>query len=127
MTETLITTMPVNFPLHPIMPGADWGWAVKIKDDNREAIDTTDWTARMEIRETYGGELIIALETGSGIINTAAEGLFSIDLTGAQTSDFLARQVVYDLFITDDSGGVTCPFRGPIDILDRVTEPEVTP
>lgn len=94
------------------------------KDENRVAIDLTNYTARMQIRKKYNSTSFIAeLTTGNGgIIITPLEGKIELYLADTATSALTDTYGVYDLeLVNSTSGNVTKLLRGTVTITEEVT------
>ena len=125
MTETITSQMPVDISdaLPTLTPGADWKWSFYYLDDNALPVDTTGYTVKMDIRE-YGpnGALIKTLTTTSGITNTPVNGQFDVAFLAADTTNIMVDVVVFDIFVTDNTGGVEPWYCGTIPVNPRVTK-----
>jgi hypothetical protein len=85
----------------------------------QEPVDLTSYTARMQVRKTFGGVELIELTSGDGITLGGVDGTITIDMTAAQTSD-ITRSGVYDLeLVTGDT--VLKVLRGQFILTPEVT------
>lgn len=101
--------------------GADWTRNIYIKDDNGTARDLTGYTARMQIRPSINGAVLVDLSTeaGGGIVITPAQGLITISI-GATDTAKLPMKAIYDLFVYDGMAA-TCLLEGDVNVRQRVT------
>ena len=123
-TDIQITAeMPIELPLPPIKPGADWDWTLEVTDDNGVAVDTTNYTLSITGKSEINGETIFTLTIESGITHTAALGKFAMHISGATTALYDVRRIVWDSLLTT-AGGVILPiFQGienPIEVLPKI-------
>ena len=82
--------------------------------------DLTSYTAKMQIRVSYGAtDALLTLTNGAGI--TLGNGTFSIAITHTQTNTLPVGLWVYDLKITSPSGTVTRLIQGTVKVTDEVT------
>jgi len=125
MTQIITTLLPVDISdaLPVLTPGTDWKWSFYYTDDNALPVNTTGYTAKMDIRE-YGpnGNLIKTLTTTSGITMTPTNGQFDVAFLAADTANIAVDVVVFDIFVTDNAGGVEPWYCGTIPINPRVTK-----
>jgi hypothetical protein len=54
---------------------------------------------------------------GSGITHTPSAGQFNLDLTAAVIDGYDFASAIYEIIITDASGGKTIPFMGEIVLI----------
>jgi len=110
---------PIRFDPPVIVRGADWiGFAFQhMEDDNVTPIDTTGYTAEMLIMESWNGELYKTLTTASGIVMTAATGMFNVAMDKAAVATLDFSRAVYKLIVTDDNGNITPYFMGTIEVI----------
>ena len=95
--------------------GADWGRAIKLReDDGVTVINTTSYSMTMTIRAGANGETYATLTIGSGITNTAAEGLFTLGLSAAAVDALDFATAEYEIQITDAGGGKFVAFVGEL-------------
>lgn len=120
--ETFIDEQPLTLKLPTISPGADWTWSFQVLDDNDDPVNTTGYTARMHLRPTPNGELVKELTTSSGITNSTATGTFTILYPDTETDDINHTKLVWDLYLTDNSGLVSCILAGTVQVRTRVTK-----
>lgn len=99
-----------------IPQGKYWEWPLRLLDGDGELVDTTSWSARMQIRADYadtGSPVIVDLTKANGRVQTgilprtplAINTLLTMTdtVTGALTD---WGQGVYEVEIIDDSGRV---------------------
>ena len=105
-----------------IEQGADFSKSMTYKDKAKVPIDLTNWTARMSIRDKFGGTLIISLTTeNSRIALGDTSGTIILTITAADTTGLAAGTGVYDLELIDDVGKVRRLLKGAVAIFAEVT------
>lgn len=103
--------------------GETWSMTATIKDDNDTAVDLTDYTAKMQIRNKPGGTLLKELATGgSGITINASTGEVALAMTATETAALAFREGVYDLYIESSSNTRTYLIKGRFTVAQRVTQ-----
>ena len=78
----------------------------------------TSYTVEMQVKTRPGGTLIATLTTS---ITDAANGIFTIALTAAETRALTAGVYRYDLELTSPSGFVTRLLEGNFSVKAEVT------
>lgn len=97
---------------------------IPITDDDGEVLDLTGYSARMQIRDSAGGDFLLD-ELTSAVDDGIVLGLGSITLErgpGA-TTDYPVGAYVYDLQVTDANDVVQVWFEGAFTVVQGVTEP----
>lgn len=84
-------------------------------------VDLTGYSARMQVRKKFGGDVLIELTTdpNGGISLDEANGVVTVDMTAEQTAD-IDRSGVYDLELVVGST-VTKILRGRFILNHEVT------
>ena len=122
--EIIIERGPIDLSdlLENIAPGYDWAWSFYVLDDNDNPQDTTGYSCEIKLRDKPNGEVKATLSTTGGeIVNTPSQGLYSITWSAADNADLDCQQIVFDVKLTDASGGVHRPFKGTVDVDEVVT------
>jgi len=88
---------------------------------NGSLVDLTGYTARMKVKDTYGGTTYLTLTDASGITLGGTAGTIVIKITDAQTSGLVAQDYVYDLELVSGSGDVSKLIKGVITVNPEVT------
>jgi hypothetical protein len=89
---------------------ADFTTTVTVNDSNGSALDLTGYTALAMIRKTYQSST--ATTFTSAFVSPRTTGQITISLTDVQTAALESGRYVYDLVITDASGGKTRVVEG---------------
>ena len=78
-------------------------------DSNKNPIDLTGYTAKIEVRDKPGGKVICATGSiGDGItISDAVHGVILINLSPTKTKKFMVPRSAYQIQVTSTSGIVT--------------------
>lgn len=94
------------------------------QDTDRNAIDLTGYTARMQVRENYSSTTtVLDLTTENGGIEiTALDGKVYLFVDDATTSAITVSSGVYDLELIDTMNYVTKFIRGSIRFPEEVTK-----
>lgn len=106
-----------------IEQGATFRLPCTWKDENGTPVDLSLYTAQMQIREEIASSAaLISLSSGTGEIELgAALGTILVTIPATTTATFTWTQGVYDLELTDLTGGVTRLLQGVV-----IVSPEVT-
>ena len=114
------------------VPYSDWkikqGATIKrnyyLKDASGASKDLTGYTAKCEIRDKPGGNVILALTSSPavGITITAESGLISIVITKSQSALFNFTVAEYDMRVTDSSNEDTYIAEGKVYLTSRITQ-----
>ena len=105
-----------------VMKGADETFTFQYLDDNDQPIDISGYTAKLQIRDRFGGTLHLTLTNGSGITITGASGQVAVAFTHAQTIAFDFKHAYYDLWIISAGSVYTSVAHGKFDVIEAVTE-----
>lgn len=91
--------------------------------DSKKAINLTNCTARMQLREEASSDdSIIELTTENGRIGIVPEfGQLSLYISASDTAVIPDNSYVYDLEIEDSIGDVSSPMYGKFKITPEVT------
>ena len=116
MAETIRATPPIRRNTR-FKRGADWHWTIKLKEANGTAKDTTDYDMVMNIKSAANGETYDTLVVGTEITHTPASGQFALELLSTTIDAYDFSTAIFDVIITDASGGNTCPFYGEITVI----------
>lgn len=103
--------------------GADLSKVFTWNDTDGDPIDLTDWTARMQIRRSFGSTtalLELTTENG-GIALGGSAGTITVVITDAQSALLTPATLKYDLEMISPSGVVERLLQGAI-----TNRPEVT-
>lgn len=112
--------------------GATFGLAITVKDANNQVMNLSSYTARMQIRSSYGsGSAAETLTTSNGEITiTAATGNVALELAATRTANIAVdlnngkpprSTYVYDLELIDGSGRVSKLLYGDVLVYGEVT------
>jgi hypothetical protein len=105
--------------------GSTFSRDLRYLDGAGDPIDLTNYTAAMQVRETYtAGTTLLALSSeGSApsITLGTTDGLIEIEVAATTMEAIAAGVYVYDLELTDDAGVVVKPVRGQFEIRPEVT------
>lgn len=113
-----------------VKQGDDFTVQFTIQNANLTALNLTGYTARLQVRKTYGSATILIDATtvnGGLVISAPATGVVLWNVTAAQTSaikisgDDETLDCVYDLEIVSSTGTVITPARGVITFYREVT------
>lgn len=107
-----------------IEKGATFIKKIYYKDKNKNVIDLTGYTARMQIRErSSSANYIVELTTANGgIIITTSTGEIKLFISDTDTSAITANKGVYDLELIDGSGTVIKLLRGTVSFIEEITK-----
>jgi hypothetical protein len=78
-------------------------------DSNKNPIDLTGYTARIEVRDKPGGKIVCATGSmGDGItISNPTSGYIDVNLTPAKTKKFMVPRSAYQIQVTSTNGTVS--------------------
>ena len=84
---------------------ATFSFVLEYKDDNGNAIDLSGASAKMQIRDTKGGnKLAVTLTSPSGgIIIDGPNGKLTIKMTPTQTNKLFYPKSSYDVMVVDSN------------------------
>lgn len=97
--------LPIEQDLE-IYQGADFDFVFIWSDQNYELVNTTGYTADMQIRSAIDSNVIIKeLTTGNGgIAMGGANGFIEAIIDNTDTTAMPFQDAVYDLYVTNTSG-----------------------
>lgn len=101
--------------------GADFTASLTWVDSSGNPVDLSTFTARMQIRRTYGDTIVVELNTTNGYIALTNQGAINFHLPYTVTETLPAGIFLYDLFLTDSSDIPSCIMRGQFVINEAVT------
>jgi hypothetical protein len=102
-----------------IEQGATFSTEVTINDANGLPKNLEDYTVRSQIRKSYYSSTSINFEIS---IDSPSDGLITMELSSANTSNIIPGRYVYDTIIEENSTGiVTRIFEGIATVLPSVT------
>jgi len=106
-----------------INQGATFELTVTWKDSAGTAINLTDYSARMQVRETYSStSSVLSLTDGSGITLGGSAGTIAIVISATTTAALTAPfSGVYDLELVSAGGVVTRLLQGAATVSPEVT------
>lgn len=105
-----------------IYKGTTFKLNIAYTDSTSAIIDLTGYTARMQVRRTYGSAIITELTTeNGGIAITALTGGLDLLITATATTLLTAVSGRYDLEIISSGGEVTRILQGDARIIENVT------
>jgi hypothetical protein len=82
----------------PIQQGATWHKRMVWRDERKRPINLTGYTARMFVRDSIGGSVLLQLTTENGrIVLGGTTGAIALKLTAAETEALTFKDGVYDL------------------------------
>ena len=91
----------VNFK---VVQGDTFSIVVNYKNPSGSAIDLTDFTARMDVRDKPGGKILCASVTENNGINISdAQGQINIEFSPSQTKKFTIPNCAYQLKIINNN------------------------
>jgi len=108
-----------------IEKGATFKRTITYKDGTDTPVDLFGASIRMQIRDNYTSETAaISIDTSSGgiSIDEPENGIFTIELTPAETESLDFRQGVYDIEIEYTEGTVERVLEGRVKIKPQVTQ-----
>ena len=103
--------------------GATLNRALFIKDPAKKALDITDYTARMHIRDSVDSANIIEILTTENeqIVIDGLDGRVDILLTPTETQALALEKYVYDLELESPEGYVTKIISGKLTVRSEIT------
>ena len=92
-------------------------------EDGITTIDITSTSAKMQVRDTQGGEkLACTLESpSSGITINGPQGTLTIKVTPTQTNKLFYPKSAYDIILTDTNGNKIKLLKGYMTLSRSVT------
>jgi len=73
---------------------------------DREPIDLSGYTAKMEIKGVLRGKTVLTLTTVDETIKLFSNGVIEIFMSAEQTKLLNNKEFLYDLFLSDPSGRI---------------------
>ena len=107
-----------------IEQGSTFTRSLTMTDSNGDAFNLTGYSARMQIRQTYGSKIIATSEGASPTITldvTPLDGIIEITMTATETAKLSTLNAIYDLEIEKD-GVVTRILEGTVTLSREVTK-----
>ena len=104
--------------------GSTFTRQLRYEDSTGVPVDLTNFTAEMELRDTYCGSVVLALTTAGtapSITLGGTAGTIDVVATATQMGSLAASVYVYDLELTSGAGEVTKPVRGSFEVRPEVT------
>ena len=113
--------------------GATFDRIVTYKDSDGTAVDLSNYTANMHIREYAGGPLIVAFSSNassngaciiSGSVDDSedgANGNVRVFMAASNTSILPAKSLRYDLELRSQTGHVTRLIEGKFNVVPEIT------
>ena len=101
--------------------GATWDLSITWTDSAGDPIDVTDYSARMQVRQSYtSADAVLSLTNGSGITLGGTAGTIDVNVSATATAGVAALQYVYDLEV-EESSVVTRVVQGSLTVTPEVT------
>jgi hypothetical protein len=95
--------------------GTTFASSIEVLDENDNAIELQEYTARGQLRKTYTSNNAVNFTT---TVNT---GILVISLTASQTANITAGRYVYDVELVDAQNTVVRILEGIVTITPEVT------
>ena len=106
-----------------IKQGAYWSPSIAIQNNDGTPKDISGHAFKMQIRETYEGEVIAELSSSaSSILVNESTATITPTLTSDQTAELSFTKAVYDIFDYPPSGNDWTVLEGQIELGKRVTQ-----
>jgi hypothetical protein len=104
----------------------DLDFIVQVWADDAHTVvqNITNWTAKMQIKDSYkaGAAVLATYLSGAEITVLGPAGQLVVHVAGSVTSAYTWRQGVYDLFVYGPSNNPTkCVAEGDVTVHARVT------
>ena len=100
---------------------ADWEFNLTYRDESKNPIDVTGYSAWLTIREDYEQPVEKQLTVGSGITLGGAAGTIDCALSDTETAALKIEKGVYDLLLDDGSGQRFVLVEGVVTVGRAVT------
>lgn len=97
--------------------GSTFESTIDLTDDEGNLVDLTGYSAAGQIRKHYTSSNAVNISVTLG----GANGTISLGLSANATANLVAGRYVYDVELTDVSGGVSRIFEGIVTITPQVT------
>lgn len=119
-----MTTNKYIFHKTQLKQGANWEYSFTCKDNNRNVLPLTGYTAVVQFRTSHGGTLILeASTTNTKVVIDEAAGEVAISLGYADTLLFPGGTIYADIFLINAAGDTrNSPINIEIEVIPRVTE-----
>jgi hypothetical protein len=105
-----------------IEQGANWQLTATWKDSAGAAVNLTGYTARLKVKDKYGGTQLLSITSSDSITLGGAAGTITINVAAATTAALAApASGVYDLELVSGAGVVTRLLEGTVKIAPEVT------
>lgn len=102
--------------------GATWTVSLTYNDGEGNPVDLTDYTARMQARESYtSATTVLDIDSSDGITLGGTAGSIQINVNATTTAAIGAAQYVYDMELVSNSGEVTRLIEGTLVVTPEVT------
>lgn len=110
--QVIVTELPMRWD-QKAQRRADWTMTIQLlEDDQVTPKNTTGYGMTVYIRAAPNGALYDQLEVGSEITHNPGQGLFTVRVPAATIGAYTFSRAVYDVQLTDNSGGKIVPFYG---------------
>lgn len=104
-----------------IFQGATFDRTITWRDGNGQEVNLTGYTARLQVRDRVGGEVLLDLSTGDGITLGGPAGTIALAISAVDTAALRFSQAVYDLELTSAGDEVTRLMQGKVLLSPEVT------
>jgi hypothetical protein len=104
-----------------IIKGADLSFTVTLTDENDEAIDLTNFTTYMEVRERRNHTSTRYLVATTAVSSPATAGVIQVTIPNTTTEDITWTKAYYDLFIISNANVRTKVLKGPVSVEESVS------
>lgn len=102
--------------------GATWTVSLTYNNGDGLPIDLTNYTARMQARESYqAASTVLDITSSDGIALGGTAGTIQINVDAATSAAIGAAQYVYDMELVSSSGEVTRIIEGTLIVTPEVT------
>lgn len=103
--------------------GADWNFTFYTKDNNRNVLPLTGYSAYAQFRTTAGGKVLLDASTVNTLITIdGSAGEVNIQLSHSHTESLPAGTVYADIFLVSSTGTRNSPIILEVEVLPRYTE-----
>jgi hypothetical protein len=104
-----------------IIKGADFNITVELTDEDDVAIDLTNFTAYMEIRERDNHTSTLWITPTVTIEDPTTDGIISISISSTETESITWSKGFYDLFIISNTDVRTRVLKGIVTVDNSVS------
>jgi hypothetical protein len=101
--------------------GVDWGIGWPVQDRSGAPVDLTGWTARAQARLRASSDEVLAEWASSDGSIRLEGGVLALVFLGNVTGGWAWDQAVYDVLLTNPTGGTSLVASGGIQLLRTVT------